>query len=148
MPSYLYRFILAISLLLPVAAQASDAGDFAAASASKQADLLEAWAAAPAPERIELLEALRDGRVAADSSKRAWIENNAQFVPVDAEAPAAADAPTPDEPRKLRLNNRLRGLVETALASHQLLAADTVVRLAAAAKCSPCATGSAEPTGC
>lgn len=79
-----------------------------------------------------MLEALRDGRVAADSSKRAWIENNAQFVPVDAEAPAAADAPTPDEPRKLRLNNRLRGLVETALASHQLLAADTVVRLAAA----------------
>ncbi|MCV4281152.1 urea ABC transporter permease subunit UrtB, partial [Pseudomonas capsici] len=45
---------------------------------------------------------------------------------------AAADAPNPDEPRKLRLNNRLRGLVETALASHQLLAADAKLRLAAA----------------
>ncbi|MCF5466276.1 urea ABC transporter permease subunit UrtB [Pseudomonas syringae] len=132
MPSYLYRFILAFSLLLPFAAQASDAGDFAAASSSRQAELLEAWAASPVPERIELLEALRDGRVAADSSKRAWIESNEKYVPADADAPAAADAPTPDEPRKLRLNNRLRGLVETALASHQLLAADTRLRLAAA----------------
>ncbi|RML47769.1 Branched-chain amino acid ABC transporter, permease protein, partial [Pseudomonas syringae pv. maculicola] len=113
MPSYFYRLILAISLLLPFAAQASDAGDFAAASSSRQAELLEAWAASPVPERIELLEALRDGRVAADSSKRAWIENNDKYGAVDANAPAAADAPTPDEPRKLRLNNRLRGLVDT-----------------------------------
>ncbi|RMM61345.1 Urea ABC-type transport system, permease protein UrtB, partial [Pseudomonas savastanoi pv. glycinea] len=132
MPSYFYRFILAISLLLPLAAQASDASDFVAASSAQQAELLEAWAAKPTAERVELLEALRDGRVAADSSKRAWIENNDQYVPVDAQAPAAADAPTPDEPRKLRLNNRLRGLVETALASHQLLAADTQLRMAAA----------------
>ncbi|EGH01819.1 branched-chain amino acid ABC transporter permease, partial [Pseudomonas amygdali pv. aesculi str. 0893_23] len=132
MPSYFYRFILAISLLLPLAAQASDASDFVAASSAQQAELLEAWAAKPTAERVELLEALRDGRVAADSSKRAWIENNDQYVPADAQAPAAADAPTPDEPRKLRLNNRLRGLVETALASHQLLAADTQLRMAAA----------------
>ncbi|RMS39211.1 Urea ABC-type transport system, permease protein UrtB [Pseudomonas coronafaciens pv. coronafaciens] len=132
MPSYFYRFILAISLLLPVVAQASDASDFVAASSSKQAELLETWAATPTPERVELLEALRDGRVGADSSKRAWIETNDQYVAVDAQAPAAADAPNPDEPRKLRLNNRLRGLVETALASHQLLASDSAVRLAAA----------------
>ncbi|RMS96955.1 Branched-chain amino acid ABC transporter permease [Pseudomonas coronafaciens pv. oryzae] len=132
MPSYFYRFILAISLLLPVVAQSSDASDFVAASSSKQAELLETWAATPTPERVELLEALRDGRVGADSSKRAWIETNDQYVAVDAQAPAAADAPNPDEPRKLRLNNRLRGLVETALASHQLLASDSAVRLAAA----------------
>ncbi|PBP99019.1 urea ABC transporter permease subunit UrtB [Pseudomonas congelans] len=132
MPSYFYRLILAISLLLPFAAQAGDASDFVAASSSQQAELLEAWAARPAPERVELLEALRDGRVGADSSKRAWIENNDQYVAVDAQAPAAADAPTPDEPRKLRLNNRLRGLVETALASHQRRAADTRLRMAAA----------------
>ncbi|EPN33616.1 inner-membrane translocator, partial [Pseudomonas syringae pv. actinidiae ICMP 19096] len=112
MPSYFYRFILAISLLLPLAAQASDASDFAAAGSSQQAELLETWAATPVPERVELLEALRDGRVAADSSKRAWIENNDKYVAVDANAPAADDAPTPDEPRKLRLNNRLRGLVD------------------------------------
>ncbi len=62
MPSYFYRLILTISLLLPLAAQAGDASDFVAASSSQQAELLEAWAAKPVPERVELLEALRDGR--------------------------------------------------------------------------------------
>lgn len=38
----------------------------------------------------------------------------------------------PDSERKLRLNNRLRGLVDNALASHQLLDADATVRLQAA----------------
>ncbi|MHA6197582.1 urea ABC transporter permease subunit UrtB [Pseudomonas wadenswilerensis] len=38
----------------------------------------------------------------------------------------------PDSERKLRLNNRLRGLVDNALASHQLLDADAKVRLLAA----------------
>ncbi len=105
MPDIVYRFILTLALLLPLAAQASDASDFAAASSSEQATLLENWAATPLPERMPLLEALRDGRE----------------IQSDTEAP-----------RKLRLNNRLRGLVETALASHQLLAADADVRLAAA----------------
>jgi len=132
MPRSLYRFIFALSLLLPVAAHASDASDFVAASSSQQADLLEAWAAKPVPARVELINALQDGRVAADSSKRAYYEVNDKFVAVDPAAPAAADAPNPDEPRKLRLNNRLRGLVDTALASHQLLAADEKLRLAAA----------------
>ncbi|MBN6717353.1 urea ABC transporter permease subunit UrtB, partial [Pseudomonas capsici] len=113
MPKTLYRLILTFAFLLPLAVHASDAGDFVSASSSQQADLLETWAARPVPERVELLEALRDGRVAADSSKRAYLENNEQYVAVDAQAPAAADAPNPDEPRKLRLNNRLRGLVET-----------------------------------
>ncbi|MBD8492770.1 urea ABC transporter permease subunit UrtB [Pseudomonas syringae] len=105
MPDIVYRFILTLALLLPLAAQASDASDFAAASSSEQATLLENWAATPLPERMPLLEALRDGRE----------------IQSDTETP-----------RKLRLNNRLRGLVETALASHQLLAADAGVRLAAA----------------
>ncbi len=105
MPDIVYRLILMFALLLPMAAQASDASDFAAASSSEQATLLENWAATPLPERVPLLEALRDGRE----------------IQSDTETP-----------RKLRLNNRLRGLVETALASHQLLAADAGVRLAAA----------------
>jgi len=132
MPKLLYRFIVALALLLPFEAHASDAGDFVAASSARQADLLEVWSAKPDPARIELIIALQDGRVAADSSKRAFIENGDKLVAVDPDAPAAADAPTPDEPRKLRLNNRLRGLVDTALASHQLLAADEKLRLAAA----------------
>ena len=121
-----YRFLLMLVVSLPFAAHASDAGDFVAAGSSQQAEMLETWAANPLPQRIELLEALSDGRVAVDSAKHAFIEVNGSFVAVDQDVTAA------DEPRKLRMNNRLRGLTETALASHQLLGADAGLRLNAA----------------
>jgi urea transport system permease protein len=132
MPRSLYRLILALSLLLPFAAHASDAGDFVAAESSQRAELLEAWAAKPDPARVDLLIALEEGRVAADSSNRAFIQNGDSFTAADPAAPALADAPNPDEPQAISLNNRLRGLVDTALASHQLLAANAKLRLAAA----------------
>lgn len=69
----------------------------------QQAKLLEAWAAQPDPGRIELINALQEGELTIDG-----------------------------QPKTLRLNNRLRGLIDTALASHQLLAADARLRLAAA----------------
>ncbi|MGV8916497.1 MAG: urea ABC transporter permease subunit UrtB [Pseudomonas sp.] len=97
------RFILALALLLPLTAHASDAGDFAAASASQQAQLLESWAAQPSPARVELINELQQGQVTVDG-----------------------------QTTELHLNNRLRGLIETALASHQLLAADAKLRLSAA----------------
>ena len=103
MRSVLVRFILTLGLLLPLLASASDSGDFLAADASRRAALLESWAANPDPARIETLEALQQGQVTVEG-----------------------------EAKTLRLNNRLRGLVETALASHRLLAADAEVRLAAA----------------
>ncbi len=122
----LYRMLLACVFMLPWLAHGSDAGDFVAASSSEQVKLLETWAAQPLPERLPLLLALQDGRVAADANKQAFIETDTQLV-------AADGAATPTEPlRKLRLNNRLRGLVESTLASHQLLAAEPAVRLAAA----------------
>src|SRR4051812_38864651 len=74
MPRYLH-LLLALCLWLPFAAQASDAGDFVAAQSSERAQLLETWAARPDPARVELLIALQDGRVAADSSNRAFIQN-------------------------------------------------------------------------
>ncbi len=89
-------------LLLPFSAQASDADNFIAAKANEQARLLQDWAAQPDPARLELLTQLQQGRLSATDS------------------------------RKLRLNNRLRGLVNNALASHQLLSNDAQVRLAAA----------------
>ncbi|MCW2268396.1 High-affinity branched-chain amino acid transport system permease protein LivH [compost metagenome] len=102
MPKALHRLLLGLLLLLPLAAQASDADYFIAAKANEQARLLQAWAAQPDPARLELLTALQQGRIA------------------------------PGDTRKLRLNNRLRGLVDNALASHQLLGNDAQVRLAAA----------------
>ena len=58
MPTALYRLILAIALLLPMATHAGDAEDFVAANPVQQAKLLEAWAAQPDPARIELILSL------------------------------------------------------------------------------------------
>ncbi|MDD2060170.1 urea ABC transporter permease subunit UrtB [Pseudomonas sp. GD03860] len=102
MPKALHRLLLGLLLLLPLSALASDADYFIAAKANEQARLLQDWAAQPDPARLELLGALQQGRIA------------------------------PGDTRKLRLNNRLRGLVDNALASHQLLSNDAQVRLAAA----------------
>ncbi|MFP3516019.1 urea ABC transporter permease subunit UrtB [Pseudomonas sp. SIMBA_077] len=103
MPTALFHFICALLVLLPLGAYADDASDFAAANNSAQAQLLESWAAQPSPTRIELINSLQQGQITVDG-----------------------------DVKTLRLNNRLRGLVETALASHQLLAADPKLRLGAA----------------
>jgi urea transport system permease protein len=126
MPTALSRILLRLLLLLPLAAHAGDARDFVAANPAKQASLLESWSAAPDAARLPLLEALQQGRVAADSAKNAFIEVNGTYQPAEGEAVPA------ETPRKLRLNNRLRGLAGTAVASHQLLAEEPAVRLDAA----------------
>ncbi|ANF84017.1 urea ABC transporter permease [Pseudomonas antarctica] len=103
MPTALYRFIFAALLLLPFAAQAGDAEDFLAANPTQQAKLLQDWAAQPDPARIELVDALQQGQLTLNG-----------------------------ETKTVRLNNRLRGLIDNVQASQQLLAADPKVRLAAA----------------
>ena len=103
MPTAFYRFIVACLLLVPLGAQADDASDFAAASLPTQVALLEGWASQPEPARTTLLSGLQNGQLFVDG-----------------------------QPKTVRLNNRLRSLIETALASHQLLAADPAQRLSAA----------------
>lgn len=126
MPTAFPRILLSLLLLLPLAAHAGDAQDFVAANAGRQAHLLASWSAAPDSARLPLLEALQEGRMAADSAKNAFIEINGTYQPVE------GDAEPTEAPRKLRLNNRLRGLISTAMASHQLLTDDPALRLAAA----------------
>nr|WP_236693263.1 urea ABC transporter permease subunit UrtB [Pseudomonas sp. C5pp] len=87
---------------MPLATQASEGEFFLAAKPAEQARLLEGWAAQPDTARLALLGNLRQGRIAADDT------------------------------RKVRLNNRLRGLIDNALASHQLLSDNRDIRLAAA----------------
>ena len=130
MPYAFARILLSLLLLLPFAAQAGEADDFVAASPAQQAKLLESWAAMPDPTRQPLLDALQQGRVAADGDKRAFIETDTGYRA--AEGDAEGDAEPQGSPRKLRLNNRLRGLIANAQASHQLLASDAAVRLSAA----------------
>ncbi|NCE83266.1 urea ABC transporter permease subunit UrtB [Pseudomonas sp. Q1] len=103
MPTALYRFILTALLLLPFAAHANDAEDFLAANPAQQARLLQDWAAQPDPARIELVDALQQGQLTVNG-----------------------------ETKTVRLNNRLRGLIDNVQASQQLLAADPKLRLAAA----------------
>ena len=103
MPTALYRFILTALLLLPFGAHAGDAEDFLAANPTQQAKLLQDWAAQPDPARIELVDALQQGQLTVNG-----------------------------ETKTVRLNNRLRGLIDNVQASQQLLAADPKVRLAAA----------------
>jgi urea transport system permease protein len=126
MPNLLLRLLLALVVALPLLAQAGDADDFVAADSSQQAALLETWSSQPVPQRLDFLLALQQGRVAADDAKHPFIETDGKMVALDATI-------VPAEPvRKLRLNNRLRGLADTAVASHQLLSNDDAVRLAAA----------------
>ncbi|TNF09962.1 MAG: urea ABC transporter permease subunit UrtB, partial [Pseudomonadales bacterium] len=126
MPTALTRILLSLLLLLPLAATAGEADDFAAANASKQAKLLQGWAAAPTIERMPLLQALQQGRVASDADKRAFIDQDGTWQAAVGEGEANGT------PRKLRLNNRLRGLIGVAVASHQLLDDAAAVRLEAA----------------
>ncbi|KRP52798.1 urea ABC transporter permease subunit UrtB [Pseudomonas poae] len=103
MPTALHRLIFAALLWLPLAAHASDAEDFINANPMQQAKLLQNWAAQPDPARIELVDALQQGQLTLNG-----------------------------ETRTVRLNNRLRGLIDNVQASQQLLAADPKLRLAAA----------------
>ena len=96
------RMLLTLLLLLPMATQASEGEFFLTAKPAEQARLLESWAAQPDATRLPLLDNLRQGRIATDDT------------------------------RKVRLNNRLRGLIDNALASHQLLSDNSETRLAAA----------------
>ena len=82
MPTALHRFLLACLLMLPLAAHAGDAEDFLAANPSQQAKLLQDWAAQPDPARIVLVNALQQGQLTVNG-----------------------------EPKTVRLNNRLRGLI-------------------------------------
>ena len=95
MPTALNRYFLALLLLLPFGTHAGDADDFLAANPAQQAKLLQDWAAQPDPARIELVDALQQGQLTVNG-----------------------------ETKTVRLNNRLRGLIDNVQASQQLLAAE------------------------
>ncbi len=118
---------LALAALLPQLAFAGPAQDFASADNDARAKLLEQWAAAPDADRLPLLEAIQSGRLALDAQSRAFLLGDDQQYHA-----AEGGAGPVGEPDKLRLNNRLRGLVNTAMASHQLVADNPEVRLEAA----------------
>lgn len=118
---------LLLATLLPQLAFAGPAQDFASADNDERAKLLEQWAAVPDAERLPLLDAIQSGRLAVDTQNHAFLLGDDQHY-----HSAEGSAAPVGEPDKLRLNNRLRGLLNTTLASHQLVAESARTRLDAA----------------
>lgn len=112
--------------LLPWRAQATEADDFVAASRSQQSALLERWTADPQAQRLPLLQALAAESLRSDSNKQAFSVTDGQTL-------ALGEAQQPEGVLKpVRLTNRLRIQVASALATHQLVSDSVTVRLAAA----------------
>lgn len=118
--------LLSLCLWLPLLAQAGAGADFAAASRSQQALLLQRWAFEPEAHRLPLLEALHNESVVIDQHKQPFSQVDGRLIPLD-----AALQPTGNS-KKLFMNNRLRVLVSGALAAHQLLSDNPDMRLHAA----------------
>ncbi|WP_437216926.1 urea ABC transporter permease subunit UrtB [Pectobacterium sp. LFLA-215] len=119
----LSTFVLSLCLMLPSLAQAGPAADFAATNRTQQAELLQQWAVAPDPARLPLLQALRDESVVLDQNQQPFRDVQGTLTPLEEHAePVGAT-------KKLFMNNRLRVLIATALASHQLVSDDAATRL-------------------
>ena len=93
--------LLSLCLLMPLLAQAGAGADFAAASRSQQAVLLQQWAAAPDASRLPLLEALHHESVVIDQNKQPFNKAENTLTPLD-----ASPQPT-GSTKKLFMNNRL-----------------------------------------
>jgi len=122
----LLRLLLFIAYGLPLLAHAGPANEFAAASRSQQAVLLQQWAADPQPERLPLLETLKQENVVTDDAKHAFAQNGTVLTPLEGDAKPQGDT------KKVWLNNRLRILIANALSAHRLVSPDSTVRLQAA----------------
>ena len=120
------RYLCCLLLLLPWLAHAGDGADFAAASRTEHANLLQQWAAAPQASRLPLLQALRSESMVIDQNKQPFSKQDDKLIPLD-----SAQQPTGDT-KKLFMNNRLRVLIASALAAHQLVSDDPAIRLRAA----------------
>ncbi|WP_425459628.1 urea ABC transporter permease subunit UrtB [Erwinia persicina] len=133
------RFLLLLLFCLPLMAQAGPAVDFAAASRSDQLRLLQQWAAAPDAARLPLLQALHSENVVLDEKKQPYTRVSDRLIALEGSA-----APT-GKTKKLFMNNRLRVMIASALAAHQLVSPVTAVRLQAARALQNEATGDQLP---
>lgn len=120
------RLLLLLLLSLPCLAVAGPAADFSAASRSDQLKILQQWAAAPDPARLPLLQALRQETVVLDENKQPFNQLDGKLVPLDSSATPVGNT------KKLFMNNRLRTLIATTLAAHQLVSPQVATRLQAA----------------
>lgn len=118
--------LFSLCLMTPWFAFAGPAADFAAASRTDQIKLLQAWAATPDATRLPFLQALRKENVVLDENKQPFSEVNGKLTALDSTAQPAGNT------KKLFMNNRLRVMIATTLAAHQLVSDSIATRLNAA----------------
>lgn len=76
------RWLLIVAWLLPYFAHAGDAEDFATASRTQQAKLLQSWAATPDASRLPLLSALTQENLVTDEQHHAFVQNASTLLPL------------------------------------------------------------------
>ncbi|XTZ40517.1 urea ABC transporter permease subunit UrtB [Salmonella enterica] len=112
-----------MGLLLTSGVRAGPAAEYGQASRSQQAQLLQQWSAAPDEARLPLLEALSNETVVIDNSGQLFSKRDGKSVALEGNATVTGAT------KKLFINNRLRGLIASALAAHQLLSQTDAIRL-------------------
>jgi urea transport system permease protein len=113
-------------LLMATSALAGPAEDYGKANRSQQAQLLQQWAQTPDASRLTLLQALNRETVVMDTQGQLFSQQQGKLTALEGDVvPAGAT-------KKVFMNNRLRGLVASALSAHQLVSPDDAVRLQAA----------------
>jgi urea transport system permease protein len=125
--------VLALAALAPAAAQPlpDDAiTRFLADSFADTEAAIAATATSGAPHAAAVLQALGDRRLLASASTKALVFRDAAGKTFDARTGAPADAPADATP--VRLNNRLRGVVQAAIGTLTLLSPDPAQRQRAA----------------
>ncbi|MFN3657996.1 MAG: urea ABC transporter permease subunit UrtB [Pseudolabrys sp.] len=130
-------FVFAVGLCL-IAATGAHAGPyedalvgFTADSFGDTADAIEALAASGDARTAPILEALKDRRLLFSAeAKKVYIKDNAEKL-TDALTGEAVATP-PSDTDNVRLNNRVRGLIEAALGSLTLMAQEPQRRFDAA----------------
>ncbi len=122
----LRAFVFLIVSSLPLGALAGPAADYGNSSRSQQAQLLQQWAAQPDAARLPLLEALSAQTVEVDSQGQLFSARGNTLVALEGNVQPVGVT------KKVFMNNRLRGLVASALAAHQLLSPSARVRAGAA----------------
>jgi urea transport system permease protein len=123
------------ALLTTPRAHASDLGAaldrFTADSFADTVAGIEQLAQSGTPESATLLEALADGRLLVDAATKSVFYKSAAGTLIDARTGANAASP-PADLAPVRLNNRVRSTLQSAMSRLGILAADPAKRLAAA----------------